>query len=175
MRRGWWSPVSPRPLADIVGESLVDGMVNCPFHHDQTPSCRIYEDHFHCFGCGAHGNHLDWQMQVEGIGREEARCMLETWDGPRQIQRREDGGETRCAYALRLWEEARPLRRLYGRARFPIVKLWGPAMPIEMVQGAMLRAFEKAIMERLPKLSIGSQIGCRSPRKRGHYSGLTHI
>jgi DNA polymerase len=96
------------PLADIIGEPLVDGMVSCPFHDDQTPSCRIYEDHFHCFGCGAHGNHLDWLMQVEGIERGEARDMLETWDGPRQIQPRDDG-EAKRAYALELWEGARPL------------------------------------------------------------------
>ena len=98
------------PLADIIGEPLVGGMVSCPFHDDQTPSCRIYEDHFHCFGCGAHGNHLDWLMQVEGVEREEARGMLETWDGPRQIQpRRDDGDEAKRAYALHLWEEARSL------------------------------------------------------------------
>jgi hypothetical protein len=33
--------------------------------------------------------------------------MLEIWDGPRQTQPL-DGGEVKCAYALRLWEEARP-------------------------------------------------------------------
>jgi CHC2 zinc finger len=47
------------PLAGIIGEPLVGGMVSCPFHDDRTPSCRICEDHFHCFGCGARGNHLD--------------------------------------------------------------------------------------------------------------------
>jgi DNA polymerase bacteriophage-type len=78
------------PLADIIGEPLVGGMVSCPFHGDRTPSCRIYEDHFHCFGCGAHGDHLDWLIQTEGIERDEARHMLETWDGPRQVQPRDD-------------------------------------------------------------------------------------
>lgn len=28
----------------------------CPFHSEKTPSCHIYEDHFHCFGCGAGGD-----------------------------------------------------------------------------------------------------------------------
>ena len=36
------------------------------------------------------------------------------------------------------------------RARFPIVKLWGPAMPQEMVRGAVPGAFEAAVRERLP-------------------------
>ena len=36
------------------------------------------------------------------------------------------------------------------RARFPIVKLWGPAMPQEMVRGTVPGAFEAAVKERLP-------------------------
>jgi Toprim domain len=43
-----------------------------------------------------------------GIERDEARRMLETWDAPQQVQPRDDG-ETKCAYALKLWEEARAL------------------------------------------------------------------
>lgn len=31
--------------------------VRCPFHEDHTASLHFYynEDHYHCFGCGAHG------------------------------------------------------------------------------------------------------------------------
>ena len=32
------------------------GMIRCPFHNDRTPSMKIYQDHFHCFGCGEHGD-----------------------------------------------------------------------------------------------------------------------
>lgn len=35
-------------------------------------------------------------------------------------------------------------------ARFPIVKLWGPAMPQELVRGAVPKAFEETIRARLP-------------------------
>jgi DNA polymerase I-like protein with 3'-5' exonuclease and polymerase domains len=35
---------------------LVGSMVRCPFHDDSTPSLQIYSDHYHCFGCGAHGD-----------------------------------------------------------------------------------------------------------------------
>jgi len=32
--------------------------IRCPFHEDDTPSCRIYPEtnSFHCFGCGASGD-----------------------------------------------------------------------------------------------------------------------
>lgn len=28
----------------------------CPFHPETKPSCAIYPDHFHCYGCGEHGS-----------------------------------------------------------------------------------------------------------------------
>jgi DNA polymerase len=97
------------PLADLVSEPLDNGMVCCPFHEDWEPSCRIYEDHFYCYGCGTHGNQLDWLMQVENVDRETALQMLETWDGPRcEVQVRDDG-KTNLAFALQLWEQAQPI------------------------------------------------------------------
>ena len=38
----------------------------CPFHGEKTPSFYVYEDHFHCFGCGAHGDVISFVMQLEG-------------------------------------------------------------------------------------------------------------
>ena len=55
------------PLADLIGEPLVDGKICCPFHDDSTPSLHIYDDHFHCYGCDAHGDAVDWLMMVEGF------------------------------------------------------------------------------------------------------------
>jgi len=49
-------------LADLIDEPLVNGKICCPFHDDSTPSLHIYTDHFHCFGCGAHGDAIDWLM-----------------------------------------------------------------------------------------------------------------
>jgi DNA primase len=41
----------------------------CPFHREKTPSFHVYPDHFHCYGCGAHGDAIGWTMQAEGIDR----------------------------------------------------------------------------------------------------------
>ena len=82
--------------------------MRCPFHDDRTPSLTIYHDHFHCFGCGAHGDHVDWLMMVEGLDREQAMKTLENWKGPGS-RVRIDNGESKRACALRLWQEARPI------------------------------------------------------------------
>jgi DNA primase len=39
----------------------------CPFHGEKTPSFYIYEDAFHCFGCGAHGDAISFVMQSQGL------------------------------------------------------------------------------------------------------------
>lgn len=46
----------------------------CPFHHEKTPSFTVDERRgtFHCFGCGAHGNAIDFVMRTENLGFREA-------------------------------------------------------------------------------------------------------
>ena len=44
----------------------------CPFHGEKTPSFYVYDDHFHCFGCGAHGDAIGFVMQSQGAGFMEA-------------------------------------------------------------------------------------------------------
>ena len=44
----------------------------CPFHGERTPSFYVYDDHFHCFGCGAHGDAIAFVMQSAGSSFLEA-------------------------------------------------------------------------------------------------------
>ncbi|MCX5616683.1 DNA primase [Bombella sp. TMW 2.2559] len=66
----------------------------CPFHGEKTPSLYIYDDHYHCFGCGAHGDAISYVMQSEGSGFREAveRLASEAGmevpaDDPRQVEK----------------------------------------------------------------------------------------
>jgi hypothetical protein len=96
------------PLADVIGEALVNGKTICPFHADHSPSLVIYPDHYHCFVCDAHGDAVDWLMLVEGMTRAQAIEHLAAWDGPRIAPVQDDKEESR-ACALRLWEEGVPI------------------------------------------------------------------
>jgi Toprim domain-containing protein/CHC2-type zinc finger protein len=99
------------PLTELVGQPLTaDGNIHCPFHADSTPSLHIYPDHFHCFGCGAHGDSIDWLMMVEGMNRDKALAVLERTNGTLVVAPlRIDDGEASHARALQLWRQAKPI------------------------------------------------------------------
>lgn len=69
-------------LAAVIGEALplkrngrlLTGL--CPFHSEKTPSFYVWRDHYHCFGCGAHGDVFDWLMQTRGMTFPEAVAHL---------------------------------------------------------------------------------------------------
>ena len=48
--------------------------IKCPFHEDDKPSCRIYHDTntFHCFGCGATGDVIEFIMLMEKCTKHDA-------------------------------------------------------------------------------------------------------
>ncbi len=71
----------------------------CPFHNEKTPSFTVNGDKqfYHCFGCGAHGNAIDFLMNYDKLEFvetvEELAAMhnleipYEAGSGPTQIER----------------------------------------------------------------------------------------
>ena len=51
-----------------------NNQIKCPFHEDDKPSCRIYPDTntFHCFGCHATGDQIEFIEKYEKCGKHEA-------------------------------------------------------------------------------------------------------
>ncbi len=66
------------PIAAIIGRSVRLSRSGreqkgcCPFHGEKTPSFYVYDDHFHCFGCGEHGDVISFVMKSTGAGFMEA-------------------------------------------------------------------------------------------------------
>lgn len=59
-------------VAKFYGACVSHGMCLCPFHNEKTPSMKIYENNFHCFGCGEHGDAIDFTAKIFGISSVEA-------------------------------------------------------------------------------------------------------
>lgn len=55
-----------------VGKS---GMCVCPFHDDRYPSMKV-DRRFHCFGCQADGDVIDFVSRLENVSPKEAALML---------------------------------------------------------------------------------------------------
>src|SRR5579872_1711032 len=50
----------------------------CPFHNEKSASFSVSQpkQFYYCFGCGAHGNAIDFMMQHERLSFPEAIEML---------------------------------------------------------------------------------------------------
>ena len=68
--------VTMKQAAELYGIDTKRGMINCIFHNDKTPSMKLYDDHYFCFGCGAHGDAVSFAAQVTGMSQYEAAKQL---------------------------------------------------------------------------------------------------
>lgn len=55
----------------------------CPFHEERTPSFTVSDtkQFYHCFGCGAHGDQIDWMVNYLGMPWNEAVARLAEMSG----------------------------------------------------------------------------------------------
>ena len=68
--------VTTRQAAERYGIRVGrNGMCVCPFHNDKNPSMKV-DRRFHCFGCGADGDVVDFVSRLEQTGPKEAALML---------------------------------------------------------------------------------------------------
>ena len=68
--------VTMKQVAELYGIDTKRGMINCIFHTDKTPSMKLYDDHYYCFGCGAHGDAVSFAAQITGLSQYEAAKQL---------------------------------------------------------------------------------------------------
>ena len=68
--------VSTREAAEFYGIKVRrNGMACCPFHDDKNPSMKV-DQRFHCFGCGADGDVIDFTARLFDLSQKEAAEKL---------------------------------------------------------------------------------------------------
>ena len=98
------------PLTELVGLPLSSGnKVMCPFHDEFDPSCVIYPDHFHCFGCSEHGSRLDWLMRVEGMTVTEAINFIKDWPTAPAVKCCSNDDAGKLSRVKSIWTSSLPL------------------------------------------------------------------
>ena len=83
-----------------------NGMAICPFHEDHNPSMKL-DGRFHCFGCQADGDVIDFTARLFEISELDAARKLEVDFGI-------DGSEYGQAYPLKLRVVPDPAERAVG-------------------------------------------------------------
>lgn len=70
----------------------------CPFHNEKTPSFSVSQEKqfYHCFGCGVHGNAIDFIMEFERLEFVEAIEELASFLGL-DVPREQRSGEISTA------------------------------------------------------------------------------
>lgn len=126
------------PLLEVAGRlvrlrrSGNEWTACCPFHADRSPSFTIFDGgrRFHCFGCGASGDVLDFVQRAYDLDLPAAARMLGAGDLPtsrlrqgsaQRIAALEKSDLRRMAEARAIWHRAEPaagtLAEAYLRGR----------------------------------------------------------
>jgi phage/plasmid primase-like uncharacterized protein len=80
----WDAIKQANPIADIIGQAIKlqksgrEYKACCPFHDEKTPSFHVIPDKgfAHCFGCGWHGDVVDFVRDYKKVSASEAVAML---------------------------------------------------------------------------------------------------
>ncbi|HGS4605956.1 TPA: DNA primase [Vibrio cholerae] len=91
----------------------------CPFHNEKTPSFSVSQEKqfYHCFGCGAHGNIIDFVMEYDHLEFVEAIEELASFLGlevPREQRSYGSSAPSKTrAQKLELYDLMESISRLY--------------------------------------------------------------
>jgi len=129
------------PLTEVIGKALKirksAGWYEalCPFHHENSPSLKFKEndESWHCFGCGEHGDVIDFVAKMGGMSAPEAIAQL---TGGKAIELTEEDREAR-----RKWKEEEERKNAAARAASiaHAERRWERATPIDGANGYLDR------------------------------------
>ena len=69
--------VSVKEAAERYGLSVTrHGTARCPFHEDHSPSLKLNEDYYYCFGCHASGDVIDFTANLLHLCKHHAAEQL---------------------------------------------------------------------------------------------------
>ena len=74
--------VTVKQAAALYGLPITTtGMTRCPFHEDHTPSMKLNDAYYYCFGCGATGDVIDLTARLFDLScLQAARKLVQDFD-----------------------------------------------------------------------------------------------
>lgn len=73
----YWKEITDRlTMVEVVRDCGLyihrSNFVCCPFHNEKTPSMKIYDKKYYCFGCHLSGNVIDFVMKYNNLQFKDA-------------------------------------------------------------------------------------------------------
>ena len=125
--------VTVRQAAEYYGLEVNRGnMVCCPFHNDRTPSMKLNEDYFYCFGCGVHGDVIDLVARLFNLSSYDAAKKL--------------------AYDFGIDPDKPPAAAALRKSKYPLAKAFqNETLHCQRILCECLHLFERWKMQYAPK------------------------
>ena len=115
--------VTVKQAAALYGLPITTtGMTRCPFHEDHTPSMKLNDTYYYCFGCGATGDVIDLTAHLFDLSSLQAARKLAQDFGlgpdkppsgavalPKPLATLSDAQQEDIAYCLRVLHDYRDL------------------------------------------------------------------
>lgn len=54
------------------------GFLCCPFHNEKTPSMKVFDKDYHCFGCNQHGDVITFVQKLFGLSFPDTLKKIDT-------------------------------------------------------------------------------------------------
>ena len=108
-------------------------MTRCPFHEDHTPSMKLNDTYYYCFGCGATGDVIDLTARLFDLSSLQAARKLAQDFGlspdkppsgaialPKPLSFHSDAQQEDIAYCIRVLHDYRDLLTRWRTAFAPL-------------------------------------------------------
>jgi len=106
------------PVSEVIGRHVAlkrvgrEWVGHCPFHRDRTPSFTVVDakGFFHCFGCGAHGDAIEFLRRAANLSFSEALSQIAS-SAPATISRISQRWSNPASATSEWWEQVWPASR----------------------------------------------------------------
>ena len=126
--------VTVKQAAALYGLPITTtGMTCCPFHEDHTPSMKLNDTYYYCFGCGATGDVIDLTARLFDFSSLQAARKLAQDFGlspdkppsgaialPKPLSFHSDAQQEDIAYCIRVLHDYRDLLTRWRTAFAPL-------------------------------------------------------
>ncbi|WP_313524704.1 CHC2 zinc finger domain-containing protein [Anaerotignum sp.] len=116
------------------------GFTSCLFHNERTPSLKLYDDHFHCYGCGKSGDVIALVAQRLNVSQfESAKIIMNDFHLLEEELKINATPQIKLSYSEWEWQTIRLLNQYRDYLNL-FRQMYAPKTPDEPVQSIFVES-----------------------------------